>query len=205
MDSWKQFTRLEQISLGHNASELYFETEDLDAFEERLRSMPISYVHPVHQQPWGQRAMRFYDPDGHIIEVGETMPSVVRRFLAQGLTPGGGGPAYGRPAGVPDKRPSGAVDLGGSHSLEHTPILPQKNQTGPGSFWGSFAPRNPALASCEWRYQMHLDKRKYIDCQQWERSCSSGRGNHIPDDAPVSFLNGHKTGNYGKRSQNHVF
>ena len=86
MDSWKQFTRLEQISLGHNASELYFETEDLDAFEERLRSMPISYVHPVHQQPWGQRAMRFYDPDGHIIEVGETMPSVVRRFLAQGLT-----------------------------------------------------------------------------------------------------------------------
>lgn len=30
--------------------------------------------------------MRFYDPDGHIIEVGETMPSVVRRFLAQGLT-----------------------------------------------------------------------------------------------------------------------
>ena len=59
MDSWKQFTRLEQISLGHNASELYFETEDLDAFEERLRSMPISYVHPVHQQPWGQRAMRF--------------------------------------------------------------------------------------------------------------------------------------------------
>ena len=48
--------------------------------------MPISYVHPVHQQPWGQRAMRFYDPDGHIIEVGETMPSVVRRFLAQGLT-----------------------------------------------------------------------------------------------------------------------
>ena len=47
MDSWKQFTRLEQISLGHNASELYFETEDLDAFEERLRSMPISYVHPL--------------------------------------------------------------------------------------------------------------------------------------------------------------
>ena len=27
-----------------------------------------------------------YDPDGHIIEVGETMASVVRRFLAQGLT-----------------------------------------------------------------------------------------------------------------------
>lgn len=30
--------------------------------------------------------MRIYDPDGHIIEVGETIPTVVRRFLGQGLT-----------------------------------------------------------------------------------------------------------------------
>ena len=30
--------------------------------------------------------MRFYDPDRHIIEVGESMPVVVRRFLSQGMT-----------------------------------------------------------------------------------------------------------------------
>ena len=30
--------------------------------------------------------IRFYDPDGHIIEVGENMAMVVRRFLAAGMT-----------------------------------------------------------------------------------------------------------------------
>jgi hypothetical protein len=30
--------------------------------------------------------MRFYDPDGHIIEIGETMEAVVRRFHEQGLS-----------------------------------------------------------------------------------------------------------------------
>ncbi len=29
----------------------------------------------------------FYDPDCHIIEVGETMKTVCRRFLNSGLTP----------------------------------------------------------------------------------------------------------------------
>ena len=31
--------------------------------------------------------MRFYDPDRHIIEVGENMKTVCRRFLNSGMTP----------------------------------------------------------------------------------------------------------------------
>ena len=31
--------------------------------------------------------VRFYDPDKHIIEVGENMQAVTRRFLANGMTP----------------------------------------------------------------------------------------------------------------------
>jgi hypothetical protein len=31
--------------------------------------------------------IRFYDPDGHIIEVGESMEAVVRRFSAKGMQP----------------------------------------------------------------------------------------------------------------------
>ena len=31
--------------------------------------------------------MRFYDPDKHIIEVGENMKVVCRRFLDSGMTP----------------------------------------------------------------------------------------------------------------------
>ena len=35
---------------------------------------------------WGQRTVRLYDPDGHLIEVGEDMGMVVRRFLASGMS-----------------------------------------------------------------------------------------------------------------------
>lgn len=35
---------------------------------------------------WGQRVIRFYDLDGHIIEVGESMKMVIKRFLASGMT-----------------------------------------------------------------------------------------------------------------------
>ena len=70
-----------------NNAELYFEEDDLDAFLERLNGMDsVKYVHGVVEQPWGQRAVRLYDPDMHIIEVGEPMESVVRRFLARGFS-----------------------------------------------------------------------------------------------------------------------
>ena len=35
---------------------------------------------------WGQRVVRFYDPDGHIIEVGEKLDAVISRFMEQGLS-----------------------------------------------------------------------------------------------------------------------
>ena len=72
-ESWLAFTGLqaEQIRYGGCQSELYFESEDLDGFLERLRFYGEgSYVHSAKQMPWGQRVIRFYDPDDHIIEVG---------------------------------------------------------------------------------------------------------------------------------------
>ena len=38
------------------------------------------------EHSWGQRVIRFYDLDGHIIEVGEDMKMVIKRFLASGMT-----------------------------------------------------------------------------------------------------------------------
>ena len=35
---------------------------------------------------WGQRVVRFYDPDYHIIEVSETMNVVCKRFSDKGMT-----------------------------------------------------------------------------------------------------------------------
>lgn len=70
-----------------NNCELYFEEDDLDNFLERLKAMDsIEYVHELIEQPWGQRTIRFYDPDNHIIEVGEPMERVAKRFLEQGLS-----------------------------------------------------------------------------------------------------------------------
>jgi len=77
----------EKILKDSNNMEIYFEGEDFDGFIEILKGYPeIKYVHEAKEAPWGQRSARFYDPDGHIIEVGESMPMVVKRFLDSGLT-----------------------------------------------------------------------------------------------------------------------
>lgn len=86
LDTWKSFIRSDKVVLPNNAGELYFEEEDMDAFCEHLTSFDISYVHELFEHHWGQRVIRFYDPDKHMIEVGEKMDSVVLRFIDQGLT-----------------------------------------------------------------------------------------------------------------------
>ncbi len=70
-----------------NDHELYFEEENFDAFLAHLaQCADIDYLHPAKEYPWGQRVVRFYDPDGHIIEVGESMESVFRRFHRAGMS-----------------------------------------------------------------------------------------------------------------------
>lgn len=58
----------------------------MDAFCNHLKSFEISYVHELFEHRWGQRVVRFYDPDKHIIEVGEKMDAVILRFMNQGLS-----------------------------------------------------------------------------------------------------------------------
>ena len=86
MDTWKSFIRTDKVLLPNNAGELYFEEEDLDAFLENLKQFDICYVHPLFEHRWGQRVVRFYDPDRHIIEVGEKLNTVIFRFMEQGLS-----------------------------------------------------------------------------------------------------------------------
>lgn len=76
-----------KIDSFSNDHELYFEESDIDGFLNRLgQYADIRYVHRVKEYPWGQRVVRFYDPDGHIIEVGESMESVFRRFRDAGMS-----------------------------------------------------------------------------------------------------------------------
>ncbi len=75
------------VKKPHNM-ELYFEEDNFDAFLKKLKLYPdISYIGDgVNEMPWGQRSVRFYDLDGHIIEVGEDMKTVVEHFLVSGLS-----------------------------------------------------------------------------------------------------------------------
>lgn len=77
---WESLIGKETASGDCNA-ELYFEENNLDAFLEKLESSeyPIKYLHPCMEHEWGQRVVRIYDPDGHLIEVGESMEFVARK------------------------------------------------------------------------------------------------------------------------------
>lgn len=87
LETYRDFIGGKEIRFGGNHFEIYFEEDDFDTFAGKLSTLEIDYVHPVLEHPWGQRVVRFYDPDGHIIEVGENIRFVCRRFLASGLTP----------------------------------------------------------------------------------------------------------------------
>jgi catechol 2,3-dioxygenase-like lactoylglutathione lyase family enzyme len=74
----------ERIQKRANSFELYFETEELEGIIPKLKANKTEIIHEIKEQPWGQRVIRFYDPDDHIIEVGESMESVVLRYYASG-------------------------------------------------------------------------------------------------------------------------
>ena len=68
---WKKFLGREIIPES-NACELYFEEADIEAFVEKLEAYwpEVRYVNRLMTHSWGQRVVRFYDPDGNLIEVG---------------------------------------------------------------------------------------------------------------------------------------
>jgi len=84
LESWREFIGGLAVAFKGNDAELYFEAENFDTFVKDLEGLTL--VHPPYEHSWGQRTVRFYDPDGHIIEVGENILSVVSRFRDSGMT-----------------------------------------------------------------------------------------------------------------------
>jgi len=62
----------EQPKYGRRNLLLYFEHDDVDAAFERI-APHVELIHAVERQAWGQRVFRFYDPDGHAVEIGEPL------------------------------------------------------------------------------------------------------------------------------------
>lgn len=69
-----------------NKFELYFETESIKEAFDTLKSRKVHFLHEIHEEPWGQFTFRFFDPDRHLIEAGESMPHFIKRFYDEGLT-----------------------------------------------------------------------------------------------------------------------
>jgi catechol 2,3-dioxygenase-like lactoylglutathione lyase family enzyme len=69
-----------------NRFELYFETENLSEVFSILKSKNVRFLHEIHEESWGQRTLRFFDPDNHLIEIGESMKQFVGRFFKQGIS-----------------------------------------------------------------------------------------------------------------------
>lgn len=77
----------DKVLNNSNNIELCFEEEHFDQFIEKLKKYPdINYLSNVIEHDWGQRVIRFYDLDGHIIEVGENMKMVIKRFLDSSMS-----------------------------------------------------------------------------------------------------------------------
>ncbi|NCU32068.1 MAG: hypothetical protein EOM23_03850 [Candidatus Moranbacteria bacterium] len=43
-----------------------------EAFE-KLKSDGVEFLHKIQEKPWGQKTIRFFDPDRHLIEIGEVL------------------------------------------------------------------------------------------------------------------------------------
>ena len=71
---WQQFLDKDLIP-KNNMAELYFEEADIDGFINKLEEsdFEIEYVNELMEHSWGQKVVRFYDPDGNLIEVGTPM------------------------------------------------------------------------------------------------------------------------------------
>ena len=85
---WERFTGRE-VKFENNAAELYFEESDieglsqsvetlendLESFAKKLEELypDTVYVNRLMTHTWGQKVIRFYDPDGNLIEVGTPM------------------------------------------------------------------------------------------------------------------------------------
>ena len=71
---WKKFLEKDVIP-QNNSCELYFEEPDIESFAKKLEYFypSIQYVNKLMTHSWGQKAVRFYDFDGNLIEVGTPM------------------------------------------------------------------------------------------------------------------------------------
>ena len=76
----------ESFNYQKNTVEFYFETKDFDGFIERTKEEELDFLRDIATMEWGQKVACFYDPDKHVIQVGEDLTVMVKRLAADGMT-----------------------------------------------------------------------------------------------------------------------
>ena len=71
---------------GASNFELYFETENIDEVVAKIEPIELAYIHQLVEEPWGQKTMRFYDPEQNIVEIAESLFGFVFRMEQEGLS-----------------------------------------------------------------------------------------------------------------------
>ncbi len=71
---------------GNKNLELCFETDDFENIIADFEKIEIKYLHNVIEEKWGQRTIRFFDPEDNLLEIGETIFCFVKRFYNMGMT-----------------------------------------------------------------------------------------------------------------------
>jgi catechol 2,3-dioxygenase-like lactoylglutathione lyase family enzyme len=73
-----------RIPTDHKAI-LYFESDDLEADLKAVIEAGTTLIHKIETQPWNQRLFRCLDPDGNLVEVGESVRELVLRLHREGM------------------------------------------------------------------------------------------------------------------------
>ncbi len=71
---------------GNGSLEICFDTEEFENHSVNVKKAGVKLVHDVVQEQWGQLTIRFFDPDGNLVELGESIPAFCRRLYASGLS-----------------------------------------------------------------------------------------------------------------------
>jgi catechol 2,3-dioxygenase-like lactoylglutathione lyase family enzyme len=87
-DKWNEIAEQNAAPADETAHsfELYFEEDAIDDFALKLKTGGIVPFNPLSESAWGQKSIRFLDPDGYVIEVAESMKAAVKRALISGMT-----------------------------------------------------------------------------------------------------------------------
>jgi len=72
-----------KVNNQSNSCELYFEDDNLEEISKIVKENNLEIIHDVMEQPWKQKAIRFYDYDKNLIEIGESFENMAYRLYTE--------------------------------------------------------------------------------------------------------------------------